>query len=490
MSLLISVALAVYIQNRKSPVNRHFSLFLLIVAAWLTCGFTYYIFIPLLPALLLAQMMAGSFLGFSFYFFTRSVADEGYRMGRRDRLILLPSAVVVAWSLCIMLSPALFDDFASQVWISGKRVHRPADALYLLYSACIAAGFVFGNAVLVRRLRTEPDPRNRQRVKHVLFACIFGPAAAFAMNNIAAIAGMGQYAYYSLLPILLSLGWVAHSIIRHRVWTIEHLLDIIRQREETLAARNRTIEADIDLARDIQLRLLPERIPKMPGLDMHAVYLPVDKMGGDFYDFREGDGTLGIIIADVSGHGIASAFLSSILKMGFQAISTGSADPVAMFAALDALVIQKGAHAMFATASYCVIDIRAMTLSSCRAGHWPLLLLRREDGSIMEVEPRGRALGIPMGKPVFEENTVGLRHGDRILLYTDGILETAHPKGGIFGLERFKEAFLEGCGLSPRDFCDLLIQRLDEFSGHAQRNDDLTVIVTDIGPLQGDDGNN
>jgi serine phosphatase RsbU (regulator of sigma subunit) len=477
LALLVSLAISVFIHNRRGNANRLFALFLLDVAAWLITGYLYHLFTGYLAVLLLVQAVPGSLMGALFYYFSRAVTDGEYRVRRWELAALVPSLVIAAAAARIALSPSLLEGFAAAVRISDYRLHRPTDALYICYSAYIIAAFVAGYAVMVRGALAGRNRQDRNRILHVLFASALGQVSGFVMNNLFTIMGLGQYGYYSLVPLFCSLAWIAYSLIRHRMWTVEHLLEIIRNREERLEEHHRAIEADLDLARIVQQRLLPERLPSVAGLDIHALYIPAGKVGGDFYDFRPGEGRLDLIVADVSGHGIASAFLSSMIKAAYHG---GGADPgPGLLRLLDSLVEEKGAGYMFATAVCCGIDVTAGTLRCSRAGHCYPVLLRR-DAPPAELKGSGRGLGFGLGYSAHEELRVELRAGDRLLVYTDGIVESMGPGREMFGGERLLRAVGEGRNLGPGEFCAFLLGRLEEFAGPAPWGDDITLVVVDV----------
>ncbi|MBN1533382.1 MAG: PP2C family protein-serine/threonine phosphatase [Spirochaetes bacterium] len=477
LALLVSLAISVFIHNRSGTVNRLFALFLLDVAAWLFVGYLYNLFTGLLPRLLLLQIVPGSLMGALFYYFSRAVAGDGFRMGWREWLVLLPPLLILLAAGRIALSPALMGEFSGMVWISHYRLHRPKDALYVGYSIYLIAAFVAGYAVMIRGAAAQRDRKERNRILQVLFASILGQISGLVLNNLLTIVGFGQYGYYSLVPIFLSLAWIAYLLIRHRMWAVERLLEIIQNREAALEEHHRSIEADLDLARIVQQRLLPSELPSVPGLVLHALYIPAGKVGGDFYDFRWGGNRLDIIVADVSGHGIASAFLSSMIKAAFHG-NGGPAGP-GLLGVLDSLVEEKGAGFMFATAVCCSLEIPAGRLRCSRAGHCYPLLLRR-DGEPVELKGSGRGLGFGLGPGTHQELCLDLHGGDRLVIFTDGITEAFNGERSMFGEGRLMDAVRGGRGMEPREFCGLLLGRLEEFAGPGPWDDDITLVVVDI----------
>ena len=408
------------------------------------------------------------------------MVDEKYVRRRWQNALIIVPAAIAGWYLLTIIHPSLLADFAGQVRYEGERLHRPGDLPYGAYTAWLLTAFIMGYAVLVSGMRRERDVQARKRIRNVLLASTLGQIITLGISNVWSFLGLGQAGRITLVPILFSLYWIGFSIIRDRIWTVEYLMERIRESEEKLSERNRIIEEDLELARLVQKQLLPERMPSVPGLAVHAVYLPVEKVGGDYYDFIQDGNALGIMLADVSGHGIASAFLSSIIKMGFH-YHKGSDGPT-LFEALDRLVTDYGAKAMFATAVFFWIDAGRMTLSCCRAGHCPPLLIRQGSGDITAIETPGRALGMNLGEHRYHYHMqeMKLSRGDRIFLYTDGVTEMRNREGALFGEERLKSFLQKGLSNTLSEFCDGLLAGLDDFSGGIPPSDDITIIAVEI----------
>lgn len=186
-----------------------------------------------------------------------------------------------------------------------------------------------------------------------------------------------------------------------------------------------TIQADLDRAEVIQRALLPQQPPSTPGWCMETLYRPGSSVGGDFYDAVSLDeGHLGIVIADAAGHGVAAAMLSVLFKLRFQQIS----QPGTVLAPTEVLQrLNTGLYDMlstpgaFVTAIYVLIDLRNGRVQIASAGH-PPCIVTRADGVLSRFERTGPALGL-VEKPEFSEHDFALRAGDRLMLYTDGVVE-------------------------------------------------------------------
>lgn len=198
-----------------------------------------------------------------------------------------------------------------------------------------------------------------------------------------------------------------------------------------------SIERELEIARSIQKSILPESVPAVQGLDIAVRYEPMTAVAGDFYDFvRFDDGRLGVLVADVSGHGVPAALIASMLKMSFASHAGEAADPAQLLTKLNAAMCGKfSAH--FVTAVYAVVDAERGTLTYSGAAHPPILLSR--NGSTQELAENGLMLGA-FSFAQYANASVSLTKGDRLLLYTDGLVEAANARDEEFGAERLKAA--------------------------------------------------
>lgn len=258
-----------------------------------------------------------------------------------------------------------------------------------------------------------------------------------------------------------------------RVGTVVKLKEAARSQSDLAA-----IKKELRLAREIQQSLLPAAEPNLPGVDVAMRYRAMEKVGGDFFDFREGDGKLGLVMADVSGHGIPAALIVSIVKVAFWFQDQELLEPADLFANMNRILLNNVGHE-FVTACYCFVDLANRKLRVSNAGHPPILVLRA-DGEILRLRPFGRLLGIlPDGQ--YETEEVPLLAGDRIMLYTDGIFEAANAEHEQFGSERLEEELRSSRGSSAAEFTDRLIETVTDWSGGPKRiQDDVALVVVDI----------
>ena len=471
-TLLWALSFTVLYHNRRSLANRIFSLFLFTVALWLLAGVVFFTFPALLPRLLPLQMIAGSAFSLLFLLFTRAFVDEDYSVRLRDFAWALPTLYVICYAAALAASPSLFTAYADGVWIDGGRLHREPTIHYLLYSIGVITCSCAGLAVLLRGLLRTKEPFKRQRIVTVLVFIAVGFIGGFILNNVTTLAGHGGYEQLSVIPLLTAAAGVAVSLLRHKAWTIEHLLDIIEE-------RNRVIEQELDMARLIQRKLLPQETPRLAGIGFHALYLPMDKVGGDYYDFREDGDSLDVIIADVTGHGVPGAFLAGITQAAFRFHHGAGMRGAALMERLDAMISARTVRSLFVTAALVRLNLGSRLLSYCRAGHCTPLLLRGADGAVIELHSSGKALGLT-DKSGFEEKTIGVLPGDRVVIYTDGLVEARSASGEMFGEERLRETLKSARALPAEETCRFMVSALGAFTNGVPGEDDVTMVVIDI----------
>jgi phosphoserine phosphatase RsbU/P len=268
------------------------------------------------------------------------------------------------------------------------------------------------------------------------------------------------------------------AVVKARVHT--HL--VLREAREQLARQLLDINNELEMAREIQLSILPHEIPKIRGLDIAARYIPMSSVAGDFYDFIIVDEKhIGILIADVSGHGLPAALIASMLKFALAAQSQHAFDPTRVLTGLNQSLCGKFKH-HFVTAAYVFVDMEKNSMTYAGAGHPPLLLWRTSKGSVSEVLENGLLLGL-FPEATYSLVEIPLEAGDKAVLYTDGILETRSPSEQEFGLDVFKGFLESNHNLNADTFADSLLDELSNWSEHPRgsgQEDDITLLAIDF----------
>jgi len=264
-------------------------------------------------------------------------------------------------------------------------------------------------------------------------------------------------------------------IVKARVQT--HL--VLRGIREQLAQQLKAIRSELETARQIQLSILPREIPKIRGLEVAARYVPMTSVAGDFYDFIIVDEKrLGILVADVSGHGMPAALISSMLKIALAAQSARALDPAAVLTGLNQTLCGKF-QGHYVTAAYALVDLERKTICYAGAGHPPLVLRDRSAGNTCEIAENGLFLG-SFPKAVYTAVETRFAEGDWGVLYTDGVLEATDPSAQEFGPDRLKRFLESNRNLGVDQFVDGLLDELSRWSDRAsgrEPEDDITVLA-------------
>ncbi len=241
-----------------------------------------------------------------------------------------------------------------------------------------------------------------------------------------------------------------------------------------------SIAHEIEIARQIQAFILPRKTVNIKDIYLATHYLPVASVAGDFYDFIKVDEKrLGILVADVSGHGVPASLISSMVKIAFSSQLPHAHNPCQVLSGMNQILCGK-LESDFVTAGYLFIDTQKLTATYAGAGHPPLIVWRGSEQKIYEYRGKGIILG-QFGDARYQNIELDLKSGDRFLLYTDGIIEAANAAGDLFGWKRFKDLITSHASLSAVKFADLLIQRISNWSGkHFGLDDDLTLVVADF----------
>jgi serine phosphatase RsbU (regulator of sigma subunit) len=250
----------------------------------------------------------------------------------------------------------------------------------------------------------------------------------------------------------------------------------MRASESTLAAMSRELE----LARKIQQSILPRSLPEVRGLEVAACYLPMSQIGGDFYDFdTHHPGRLGLIVADASGHGVPAALVASMVKIAFAAETDRVDRPGLALANINRTLCDRFEGA-YVTACCAFIDPVRRTLTYSSAGH-PAPLLRRKDGHVESLGGHGLLLAFDP-RAQYETSEVGLQPGDRVVFFSDGLIEAANPKDEFFGDNRLAEVVAGNSASTPSLFVEQILAELRAWTGPmAELQDDVMLVAVDVG---------
>ena len=245
---------------------------------------------------------------------------------------------------------------------------------------------------------------------------------------------------------------------------------------ERAAAERGKLEHEMNVARDIQMELLPKTFPKLPGLDMFAFTVPARHVGGDCYDVIDiGDGKLAITIGDVSGKGTPAAILMANVQAAVRVLSESRVPAAELITRVNRLVHGYTEDGVFITFFYSILDTRTGEVVYVNAGHNPPCILRR-DGNREYLDRGGLVIGaIPNAE--YEEGRATLHTGDDLVLYTDGVTEAENLEDEMFGEERLEQLLIEHRHASAREIEERVYTSVKDFAAGASQTDDLTMVI-------------
>lgn len=243
------------------------------------------------------------------------------------------------------------------------------------------------------------------------------------------------------------------------------------------------LEYELELSARIQRALLPHQVPDIPGLRLAAFSRPAEIVGGDYFDFfRFRDGTPGLVIGDVAGHGMAASMLMASLQAALRTLAADHDSPAEVVRRLNLLFSHNIRLTSFVTLFIARFEPERLELTYCSAGHNPPLLFRsRPNGqeSVTWLRPTGAAIGLVEGSP-FGTATISLAPGDTLLLYTDGVTEAINAHEEEFGQNRLAELVRQRSHWSAQELVREVRQQLQEFTRGQPLADDTTIVACRI----------
>lgn len=350
-----------------------------------------------------------------------------------------------------------FQAVCAVVAIAGDIIQREPRAMMFLNSPIVFVGIVVALAnLLFYRDRVSPMFRSRVMALGAAVLLVFVAnenlrRPVFPSVNIEPI---------GVLVFVLTLGY---AVVRRAF-----------EQEAELTA----VQRELDTARRIQASLLPRTLPQAGGVELAAQYLPMNAVAGDLYDVVQlGPSRIGVLVADVSGHGVPAALVASMVKLAFTMQREHACDPARVLMAMNQALC-RSIEGTFVTAVYGVLDGERRSLKVANAGH-PSLLVGRTDGSVTECAERGVMLGL-MPDASYSSEELILHPGDRVLLYTDGMPEAQDPRGEFLDGERLAAWLASADGLHADAIAQSLLRNLTGWRGVSGFDDDVTFVVARV----------
>jgi phosphoserine phosphatase RsbU/P len=261
---------------------------------------------------------------------------------------------------------------------------------------------------------------------------------------------------------------------------VTHFIGV--QTDVTEKRRAEESRRDLEIAKQIQLSLLPNRPLRLTHAEVAGICMPATHVGGDYFDYFERGDNVDLVIADVSGHNVGAALIMTEVRSMVRAQSRrpASAHPAHMLNELNELLYEDlGRSELFITMFFCRYESSTRRLKYANAGHNPGLLLRAGQDSCMELDSDGLVLGASCAVN-FEERSVLLSAGDKLLFYTDGVTEAEDPSGAFFGAERLCRSFAANRMFAPATIVRNLLREVKNFCAPSAMVDDAALVVLEV----------
>lgn len=334
----------------------------------------------------------------------------------------------------------------------------------------IKAAFA-GQAVIIDDMRTDPRVKYKEASKKEGIVSQLTVKMQFKNKPV------GVLRLYRPKPG----GFTEDDIALARSVASQCAVAITNAKNYARALQGAQIAEQMRLAGIIQRRMIPKSAPKMPQLDIAAAYKPCFEVGGDLYDFIKLDEhNLAIAIADVIGKGIPAALMMSSFRGMIRAYADGGHRRHSMaeiIQKLNATACYECRDGEFISLFYAILNAKEKTIAYCNCGHEPALLSR--EGKIRELKKGGLVFGI-MKNTVYEIETIELKVDDRILFYTDGLIDAVNFDGKMWGIQNLYKTFRQCATDTAGEIVNNILTYRRRFIGLARQMDDTSIVVTRV----------
>jgi sigma-B regulation protein RsbU (phosphoserine phosphatase) len=242
----------------------------------------------------------------------------------------------------------------------------------------------------------------------------------------------------------------------------------------------RQLESELELSQVIQRGLLPQQVPSIEGMNLAAFNRPAQIVGGDYFDFVDfKDGTHGLVMADVSGHGVSAGMFMSSLQTAFHTLVPEADSPLDVLERINRLYIQNINFATFVTIFFAKYDPQTRILSYANAGHSSAYVHRMATDQEIWLRPTGPAIGLTEGFTIRKED-IKLEPGDILLLYTDGITEATNHQGMFWGEDRMTDIIRQNADSSAGRLIQQIVMALKDHMNGTPLDDDVTLVISRV----------
>jgi phosphoserine phosphatase RsbU/P len=271
---------------------------------------------------------------------------------------------------------------------------------------------------------------------------------------------------------------VCHGIVDESLLEMDYTASICL--DHYSEDERRRLESELELSQIVQRALMPHRAPVIAGAEVAAFSRPAEIIGGDYFDFfKFKDGTHGLVIADVSGHGVSAGMLMSSLQTALQTMAPDTDSPAEILERINRFYIHNIRFTTFVTVFLARYDSSNRTLTYVNSGHNPPAVFRRNGSRIEWLARTAPAVGL--AEEYFPRTeTVQFSEGDTLLLYTDGVTEALNIDTEQFGTERLAQFMQNAADLTASDMLQVVRQGISAYSGDVPLEDDLTLVALKV----------
>lgn len=239
------------------------------------------------------------------------------------------------------------------------------------------------------------------------------------------------------------------------------------------------VNEEIDMASRVQKAILPKTLGRIPGLKIATFYQPSSVLGGDLFDVIQlGSRKIALLMIDVSGHGVAASLVTALAKVTFHAYLRESHSPLEIFKGVNKEIFTQLPEERYLTAFLAIIDLEKMEMIFANAAHLPQYLIKK-DGSWEKLIVKNFGIGL-LEDWDFKENKVPLKRGDKIVTFTDGLVECFKPNGDRHGVTEVEAIWLEKKQYEPQQIVDKMVGDQKEFLEGSPPEDDVAILVAEI----------
>ncbi|HSP13633.1 MAG TPA: PP2C family protein-serine/threonine phosphatase [Thermoanaerobaculia bacterium] len=302
----------------------------------------------------------------------------------------------------------------------------------------------------------------------IMFVCLMPVVSVARGHEFSALLS------YITIPnaVLLAFSAIALLTKREVIYTYEDLAPHVKR----IVERER-VKAEIDAANRIQAALLPLDTPNLAGASVASHYRAATEIGGDYFDFLlQPGGEIGIAFGDVSGHGLTSGIVMAMAKSALLVQLDHDSSPRGVMNVLNEIVIKTAPKRILMTFFFGLLDPRSQTLRFSSAGHLDPYVYRADPRRLEPLSSWGFPLGVRRREP-FREHTVEFAAGDRLILYSDGLIEAVDDDGEPFGFDRFEKTLMENGHLTADEIKKALLSSVRKFTRNRPPEDDQTLVV-------------